>query len=136
MIDHTIPELDRKGLRSFGLMSGAIVAILFGLFFPWVLGREWPQWPWFIAAPLCVLALVYPPWLRPIYHVWMRFGMLASRVTTPIILCAVFFLVISPVALLRRMLGQDPMQRDFEPGEKSYRIPTPKKSLEKLERPF
>ena len=32
MTEHVIPELDRKGLREFGLVTGAIVAVLFGLF--------------------------------------------------------------------------------------------------------
>ena len=36
---HSIPELDRKGLREFGLVTGGIVAVLFGLFFPWLLER-------------------------------------------------------------------------------------------------
>jgi hypothetical protein len=39
---HVIPELDRKGLRDFGLVTGSIVAVLFGLFFPWLLERAWP----------------------------------------------------------------------------------------------
>jgi hypothetical protein len=36
-INHKIPELDRKGLREFGLMTGAVVVVIFGLFFPWLL---------------------------------------------------------------------------------------------------
>ena len=56
-IDHIIPELDRKGLRRFGLTTGAIVVAVFGLFFPWMLDLNWPRWPWIIAAPLWSLAL-------------------------------------------------------------------------------
>lgn len=42
---HEIPELDRKGLRQFGLVTGGIVAGLFGLLFPWLLERALPLWP-------------------------------------------------------------------------------------------
>ena len=91
-IDHMIPELDRKGLREFGLVTGAAVVALFGLFFPWMLERDWPAWPWAIAAPLWLLALIHPSWLRGIYRAWMRFGLLSSRVMTPLLLGIVFSL--------------------------------------------
>ena len=40
-----IPELDHTGLREFGLTTGVAVIVIFGLFFPWILGRDWPAWP-------------------------------------------------------------------------------------------
>ena len=33
---HVIPELDKKGLRQFGLMAGGFVIGIFGLLFPWL----------------------------------------------------------------------------------------------------
>lgn len=135
-IDHAIPELDGRGLRHFGLTTGAIVAVLFGLLFPWLLERGLPWWPWAIAAPLWALALAFPPWLRPIYRGWMRFGLLASRVMTPLILGILFFLVISPFALFRRLFGSDALHRRFERDDKSYRIPSHKTDLDRLEKPF
>lgn len=133
---HTIPELDRKGLREFGLVTGAAVVVLFGLLFPWMLGLDWPLWPWVIAAALWLLALVHPPWLRRIHRAWMRFGLLASRVTTPLVLGIVFFLMISPMAIVRRLRGKDPMQRAFDPDRASYRVQSTRSPRDKLERPF
>jgi hypothetical protein len=135
-IDHTIPELDQKGLREFGLMTGGVVVAIFGLFFPWILGRDWPAWPWAIAAPLWLLALVHPSWLRGIYRAWMRFGLLASRVTTPLVLGIVFFFMISPMAMVRRLRGKDPMQRALDPDQDSYRVQSARSPRDKLERPF
>jgi hypothetical protein len=135
-IDHTIPELDRKGLREFGLMTGAAVVGIFGLFFPWMLELDWPAWPWVVAAPLWLLALTQPPWLRWIYRGWMRFGLLASRVTTPLLLGIVFFLIISPMAMVRRLMGKDPMQRTLDPNRDSYRVKSTRNPSDKLERPF
>lgn len=133
---HNIPELDRKGLREFGLTTGAAVVIIFGLFFPWVLDLDWPLWPWLVAAPFWLLALAYPPWLRGVYRAWMRFGLLASRVMTPLVLGIVFFVMISPMAVVRRLMGKDPMQRTLDPNQKSYRTKSIKSPREKLERPF
>lgn len=134
--DHTIPELDRKGLREFGLMTGAAVVAIFGLFFPWMLELAWPVWPWVIAAPLWLLALVRPSWLRLTYRAWMRFGLLASRVMTPLLLGIVFFAMISPMALARRLMGRDPMQRALDPDKDSYRVQSTRSPRDKLERPF
>ncbi|MBT8066280.1 MAG: sxtJ [Gammaproteobacteria bacterium] len=134
--DHKIPELDQKGLRDFGLTTGVAVVVIFGLFFPWVLELDWPVWPWVIAAPLWLLALVQPSWLRWIYRAWMHFGLLASRVMTPLVLGIVFFVMISPIAMVRRLMGKDPMQRTLDPNRDSYRVKSLKSPKEKLERPF
>ena len=132
----TIPELDRKGLREFGLTTGAAVVVIFGLFFPWVLDVGWPRWPWMIAAGFWLLAVIIPQWLRPIYKGWMRFGLLAGRVMTPLVLGIVFFVMISPMALIRRLKGNDPMQRELDPDQESYRVKSTKGQKDKLERPF
>ena len=132
----SIPELDRKGLRHFGLTTGAAVVGIFGVFFPWALDFNWPVWPWLIAAVLWSLALVRPIWLRSIYRAWMRFGLLASRVMTPLVLGIVFFAMISPMAMVRRLFGNDPMQRTLDRDRKSYRVQSVKSPREKLERPF
>ena len=59
-IPHSVPELDRKGLRNFGLTTGIIIALLFGLFFPWLLDRTRPLWPWVLCGTLAVWALLAP----------------------------------------------------------------------------
>ena len=135
-IVHNIPELDKKGLREFGLTFGAIFVIIFGVFFPWVLERDWPAWPWIVAAPFWALALIYPQWLRPVYRVWMRFGLLASRVMTPLVLGLVFFVIISPMAVVMRLMGKDPIRRTLDQNQQSYRVKSSKSPKEKLERPF
>jgi len=135
-VDHKIPELDEQGLREFGLVTGAAVVIIFGLSFPWLLGLDWPAWPWAIAAPLWMLALARPAWLRRIYRVWMHLGLLASRVMTPLVLGVVFFAIISPMAVVRRLMHKDPLHRVFEPDRNSYRVRSTKSPKEKLEKPF
>jgi len=135
-VTHAIPELDRKGLRSFGITTGVIVAVLFGLFFPWLLSRSLPVWPWILCGTLSVWGLVAPISLRPVYRIWMRFGLLMSRITTPIILGFVFYVVITPIALIRGVLGKDSMARDIDHEAASYRVASRKTPIKNLERPF
>jgi len=134
--DHVIPELDRKGLREFGLTTGAAVVVIFGLFFPWLLDLDWPLWPWLIAAVFWSLALLQPLWLRWIYRAWMHFGLLASRVMTPLVLGIVFFVMITPMAMIMRLMGKDPLRRALDRNQESYRVQSTKSPDEKLERPF
>lgn len=131
-----IPELDRKGLREFGLTTGAIVGGLFGLFFPWLLERPIPRWPWLVLAVLGMLGLAAPAALRPIYRGWMWFGHQLSRITTPIIMAAVFYIAITPLGLLMRALGKDPMAGRFEKDRASYRVPSHAVPNNRLEKPF
>jgi len=136
--NHTIPELDRKGLREFGLVTAAIIAGLFGVFFPWVLNIQltnWPLWPWILLVVLGTWALVAPTSLRPVYRLWMRFGLIMSRIVTPVIMGAVFLIIITPVALLWKVIGKDAMARKLDDST-TYRIPSRKAPAENLKRPF
>ena len=133
---HSIPELDRKGLREFGLVTGSIVGALFGLVFPWVFERAFPIWPWVVFGVLGLWALVALSSLRPVYRGWMRFGLLLSKFTTPLIMGTLFCVAIVPVGLIMRMAKSDPMHRRLDRNVDSYRIASPKPPRENLEKPF
>ena len=133
---HEIAEIDRKGLREFGLLTGAIVAVLFGLFFPWLLEFSIPLWPWLVGAVLGIWGLAAPDSLRPVYNGWMKFGLLLSKITTPIILGVVFFIVMLPIALIMRLFGHDPMARRFDDRAESYRVSSREIPRENVERPY
>jgi predicted anti-sigma-YlaC factor YlaD len=133
---HEIEQLDQKELRKFGLVTGAIVVVLFGLLLPWLLDHAWPYWPWYIAGVLWVLALVFPSALNPIYHGWMRFGLVLGWINTRIILGLMFYIIFTPISLVLLLLGKDPMHRKKESALESYRVTTKKQSREHMERPY
>jgi hypothetical protein len=134
--EQKIPVLDRKGLREFGLVTGGIIAVLFGLFFPWLIERPIPRWPWVIFGVLAALALAAPQALKPVYHWWMRFGLLLSKITTPLIMGIVFYLVITPMGLVMRLAGKDSMARRLHQQVQSYRIKSEATPPKRLEKPF
>ena len=135
-VNYAIPELDRKGLRQFGLVTGGILAGLFGLFFPWLLEHAYPYWPWIVGGVLALWALVIPQTLRGFYRKWMQFALLLSRITTPLIMGVVYLLVITPAALIMRLIGSDPMARRFDSDAESYRIRSKKAPKENMGKPF
>ena len=130
-----IPELDRKGLREFALVTSGVVVGLFGLLLPWLFNLGWPSWPWILAAVLSTLGFIAPMALQPVYKLWMRFGLILSKITTPIIMGLVFFLVITPTGWIRRLVASDPMARKFHDGE-SYRVPSEEIPAKNMEKPF
>jgi len=132
---HQIPELDAKGLRDFALVTSAIVVGLFGLLLPWLLGVGWPVWPWVLAAVLAGTGIVVPNALRPVYKGWMRFGLILNKITTPILLGIVFFLLITPMGLIRRLAGKDSLSRTLD-DRASYRVSSEKRSAKSMEKPF
>ena len=134
--NHSIPELDRKGLRDFGLVTGGMFAGLFGLFFPWLLGFSLPVWPWVIFAILGLTGLLLPGALRPVHYWWMRLALMISKVTTPLILAVVFFLVFTPIGLLMKIFGKDAMHRKIDNTIETYRVASIGSTREDLEKPF
>lgn len=133
----TIPELDRRGLRSFGFTTGLMIAALFGLAAPWLLDHDvLPVWPWAVACALAGLAAIAPLLLRPVYRTWMTFGLLMSRVTTPLVLATLFFFVVTPIARVRALFGNDRLARRLSADAASYRTPSKPATARDLERPF
>jgi len=153
MAHHEIPELDKKGLRDFGITTGAIIIVLFGLFFPWLFSeikllhtydfwgalepaRTGPQWAWGLGGLLIVWGIVAPNSLGPIYNTWMRFGLLMSGIMTPLVMGIVFYLVFAPVGLVMRLFGKDFMARTLDEEQESYRVESKDNPVRNLEKPF
>lgn len=133
---HPIPELDAAGLRRFALTTAAVIAGLFGLLLPWLFTHGWPLWPWPLATLLVLWGLAAPRTLRPLYRGWMRFGLALGRVTTPLLLALVFFLLFVPFGLAMRLAGHDPMRRRLRANGDSFREPSQPRQRDSMERPY
>jgi hypothetical protein len=73
-----------------------------------------------IAAGFLGVALVAPALLGPLNRLWLKFGALLHAITSPIILGVMFFLVITPIGLLMRLVGKDFLRLRFDPSASSY----------------
>ncbi len=62
-----------------------------------------------LGGVLIALGLVVPASLGPVHRAWMGLALLISKVTTPIFMGIVFFLAITPIALMMRLFGKRPM---------------------------
>lgn len=106
--------------RSFGLVFAAVLALV--ALWPLKSGGEIRLWAAGAATAFLVLALMLPRLLRPLNLVWFKFGMLLHRVVTPLVMGLLFFLTVTPVGLLMRATGKDPMRLKRAPQAASYWI--------------
>ena len=69
---------------------------------------------------VCAVFYAVPQWRRAIYLGWMYAAYPIGWVISHILLAMVFYLVITPIGLIMRLLGKDPLQRDLDPDAPTY----------------
>jgi len=84
---------------------------------------------------LLLAGLVAPTRLGPIQRAWMGLAHAISRVTTPIFLGVLYFLVLTPIGWLRRRLGSNPVVHRPE-GDSFWRTRPEGDRRSDLERQF
>lgn len=128
---------DRFGLQKFGMVISLMVVVLFGMLFPWWLGRVPPvYWPWWLSSFLMTWTVLSPMTLIHLYRPWMKLGRSLNRVTTPLILAILYYLVLTPTGYLLRCFGTNHAGLRPDSSLDSYRIPSRKRTADSMGRPF
>jgi hypothetical protein len=113
-------EIKVSSDRSFGIVF-TLVFLVVGI---WQVLAEKPLgWYFFASAILFfIVAIAFPSLLGPFNRAWFKFGLLLGQVVNPVILGLVFFLVVTPMGIVRRLLGKDSLHLKPKPNLKSYWI--------------
>jgi hypothetical protein len=106
--------------RAFGYTI-AIVLLIVSVF-PLLHFSEPRIWPLPVAAAFGATGLMRPSLLRIPNRLWFRFGLLLHRVVNPVVLGILFYLVITPVALLVRTFGGKLLPLAFDESALTYWI--------------
>jgi Saxitoxin biosynthesis operon protein SxtJ len=126
---------ETKQLRHFGLIVGGIFALI-GVW-PIVWRGGAPRlWALVLAMLLVVPALLLPRSLSYVYRVWMAAGEWLGWINARIILSLVFYGLVTPMGIAMRRFGRDPMQRRFDPGATTYRVPKSSRPVTHMIRQF
>ena len=78
-------------------------------------------WSLVISLIFLVLGINNSKFLTPLNKLWFRFGLLLGKIVSPIIMGVIFFLVVTPIGLLMRLLKKDLLNLKFN-KEKTYWI--------------
>jgi hypothetical protein len=62
-----------------------------------------------LGGTLVAAGLIIPGRLGPVQRLWMKGGLAISRVTTPIAMALIYFLVLTPIGLILRVVGHRPL---------------------------
>jgi hypothetical protein len=108
----------KKDLRKFGLtVGGVILAIGLLLFY-----FEKPSAVYFaiIGALLILPGVFFPKILKPLNRIWMSLAIILGFFMSRVILTILFYLVLTPIALLAKLVGKKFMILKYDKSAKTY----------------
>ena len=105
--------------RSFGIVF-FIVFLLIALY-PLTYSQDIRIWSVIISIIFLVLGLFNSKILTPLNKLWFKFGIFLGKIISPIIMGIIFFLVVTPIGLLMRLLRKDLLNLKYN-NNKSYWI--------------
>ena len=111
----------RKELRQFGLLVGAVFTVI-GLWPVIFRGELLRLWAIGIGGLLIAFGGISPQLLAPIHKAWMWVGHILGWINTRILLGIVFYALVTPIGLVRRLMGKATMRQGFVESSTSYRV--------------
>ena len=105
--------------RSFGIVF--FVVFLLIAFYPLTYGGEIRIWSVITSLIFLVSGLFNSKFLTPLNKLWFRFGIFLGKIISPVIMGIIFFLVVTPIGLIMRLLGKDVLNLKYSKN-KSYWI--------------
>ena len=119
-------KIEVSSNRSFGLVF-FVVFLIIGLW-PLLDEGQFKIWSLFFSLLFLVLGLMNSKLLTPLNLLWTKFGILLGNVFAPIVMSFIFFLVVTPIGLLMRIMGRDLLRTKYNKSEKSYWIKRDKRT--------
>ena len=117
---HGNTEIRMSSERSFGIVFSVVFLIV--ALFPLISSNEIRWWAVAVAAGFGLVTILKADLLRPLNRLWFRFGVLLSKIVSPIVMGILFFLTVTPVGLIMRVWNRDLLRQKIDPEAESYWI--------------
>ncbi len=105
--------------RSFGIVFFVVFLII--ALFPLINDGNIRLWSLFVSLAFLVLGLLNSKFLSPLNKIWFKFGLFLGKIISPIVMGLIFFLVVTPIGILMRILKKDLLNLKMN-NNKSYWI--------------
>jgi len=112
-------DIKKTSNRSFGIVFFVVFLII--ATYPLINGDELRLWSLIISIIFLLLGLVNSKILNPLNKLWFKFGIFLGKVISPLVMGIIFFLVVTPIGLLMRLLNKDLLNLKFN-NNSSYWI--------------
>jgi len=130
-------ETTTKDLRSFGIVLGCILGLFGTIHFLKGHPRAY-FWFYGFGAVSLITGIFVPRVLGPVFRVFTKVAHAIGWFNTRVILILVYYLLLTPISFLKRLFGEDALNRRIDRGIRSYWIKRENVSAvrESLERQF
>ena len=108
-------EIKISSNRSFGIVF-FIVFLLIALY-PLLKGNDLRIWSLIISFIFLTLGLVNSKILTPLNRLWFKFGLLLGKFLSPLIMGIIFFVVVTPIGIIMRLLKKDLLNLKYNKKE-------------------
>ena len=115
--------------RSFGIVF--FIVFLLIAFYPLINQGEIRTWSVLISLLFLILGIINSKILTPLNKAWFKFGIFLGKIISPFIMGIIFFLVVTPIAFLMRMLKKDLLNLKFNKNSSYWIEKTDSKSTMK-----
>ena len=98
--------------RNFGIVFFVIFLLI--SIWPMIVGQSSIRlWSLIISLIFLVLGILNSKLLSPLNFAWMKFGEILGKIIAPIVMGLIFFIVVTPIGLLIRLIGKDILKLKF-----------------------
>ncbi len=97
--------------KNFGIVFSIVFLII--ALFPLINDGNLRIWSLIVSTIFLFLGLINSKILTPLNKIWFKFGLLLGRIVSPVIIGFIFFLVVTPTALIMRLIGKDLLNLKF-----------------------
>jgi len=97
--------------KSFGILF-FVVFFLYGIW-PILSSNEIRIWSLSMGIIFLILGLLNSKLLTPFHNLWLKLGTLLGRIVSPIVMFLVYFVFITPLAVIIRLFGKDLLRKKF-----------------------
>ena len=108
-------EIKISSNRSFGIVF--FIVFLLIAFYPLLKGNDLRIWSLIISFIFLALGLINSKILTPLNRLWFKFGLLLGRFISPIIMGIIFFVVVTPIGIIMRLLKKDLLNLKYNKKE-------------------
>ena len=113
----------RRDLLWFGALFLAFCGIVGGVLVWRFDGMRAARVVWIVGVVVPALYYAIPPLRRPVYLGWLYAALPIGWVVSHVVVLVAFYLVVTPIGLIMRATGRDPMRRSFDPAAETYWTP-------------
>ena len=108
-------EIKISSNRSFGIVF-FIVFLLIALY-PLLKDNDLRIWSLVISFIFLILGLINSKILTPLNKLWFKFGLLLGKFISPLIMGIIFFIVVTPIGIIMRLLKKDLLNLKYNKKE-------------------